>query len=240
MRDERKTVLLVRFVAVDGKFNRRSGVMGIKRGGGSAAHEIVKSTSEVIKDFSTAHRGTKRSRILDYVDRNVRDKTHHCAVDSASNELVACEIQRKPLVDAISPILPNCNAAVRDATHASRRILSRPWGIDEHLKKCVEMMARSRHSPARMIQCSLDLQVRFKDAVKKMHPQMRTPMSNLCAAKHRFETFAKPLGRSCYVFTAIVDVMIDVAGKPNGGSKDTDPRQMARQWLRWITATPCN
>lgn len=39
-----RTVLLVRFLAVNDMFKTRSGILGIHRGGGSKAHEIVHGT----------------------------------------------------------------------------------------------------------------------------------------------------------------------------------------------------
>ena len=141
------------------------------------------------------------------IRRKLRFKTHHFAVDSAANELLATEIQRRPILEDIKPLIPNCQAAVRDTTHSCRRILSRPWTADKFLHECVTNIARGKGSPAIMIQNSLDLQTRFREAVRRLHPRLKRPTANLRAAKHRFETFSKPLARTCSTFLAIVDVM---------------------------------
>ena len=90
-----------------------------------------------------------------------------------------------------------------------------------------------------MIQNSLDLQTRFREAVRRLHPRLKRPTANLRAAKHRFETFSKPLARTCSTFLAIVDVMNYTAihGKSRKGF---DSKAAAKQWIRWVTRCPGN
>ena len=232
MRDERKTRLLVRFCAADTSFRRRFGIMGVVRGCGSKADQIVKGTSQIITDFATANRGTKRPRVSVGLRRKVRKTTHHVAVDSASNEVLSTDIQRLPLIPTMAPLTPNCTSPVRDAAHSCRRFLSRPWGVDVVLRECVTNFARGSASPARMIQNSPDLQVRFKEYVRKYRPELKQPVGNLRAAKHRFETFQKPLGRTIYLFLPVFALMGWVASAGDGKFKKN-----AKEWLKWLGAT---
>ena len=83
-----------------------------------------------------------------------------------------------------------------------------------------------------MIQNSLDLRVQFKQLVREMRPRMRRLMTSLRAAKHRFETFSKPLARTCFVFLRIFELMVRVASAGDGNTKvGAEPR------LMWIGET---
>ena len=230
MRDERKTRLLVRFCAADKSFQRRRGIMGIARGFGSKADEVVLATSKIFTDFATVNRGTRRPRVISGLRRDLRQKCHHCTVDSASNELLATEIQRLPLIPTLAPLTPNCTSAIRDAAHSCRRFLSRPWAADDVIRECVMNFARGPASPARMLQNSLDLQCHFKRYVRHYKPELRRPMANLRAAKHRFETFQKPLGRSILLFRPVFALMCHVSNCADG-----KPKANAKAWLRWLT-----
>ena len=211
MRDERKTRLLVRFCAADKLFHRRLGIMGIALGYGSTAAQIVSGTSQVFTDFATSNRGTKRARLIEPLRRTCRVKCHHCTVDSASNELVATEVQRLPVVDILAPLTPNCLAAIRDSAHSCRRFLSRPWACDDVMNNCVLKFARGAGSPARIIQNSPDVQWKFKEYVKRFKPESKRLLKNLRAAKHRFETFQKPLARTIFLFLPIFALMCWIA-----------------------------
>ena len=235
MRDERKLKLLMRFCAVNAHFQQRRGIMGIEVGAGGKADQIVVSTSKIINEFATMYKGTKRAKRISSIRRIVRQKTHHCAVDSASNELAAVTMQRLPLVALLGPLTPNCKATVRDTTHSCRRFLSRPWAVDERLNTIVSRFARGRESPARMIQASPLMQAELRRCIKKLKPNMKTLMSNMRAAKHRFETFQKPLGRQIFLLLPIFMLMLIVA---NTWRTTAGPR--AENWLIFIGETVCN
>ena len=100
-------------------------------------------------------------------------------------------------------LTPNLKYVVRDRTHASRRLTSRPWAADPFLKDVVSNFCRGKGSVSRLIQNSPENQRMFKKFCTTSFRLVRSVASNMRAAGHRFESFARPLGRSCYYLHAV-------------------------------------
>lgn len=110
------------------------------------------------------------------------------------------------------------------------RITSRPWFSDKYCQEVVNMMARGRDSPAQMLHHSHDLRCMFKEICSELQPNQRA-LTNLRAAKHRFESFQKPLGRTVRLFSCVHSLMVKVAI----GRNDAQGGR-ARGWLEWLSA----
>ena len=104
-----------------------------------------------------------------------------------------------------------------------QRILSRPWRADKFLSNVLDRMASGRGSPAQIIQHSEDLRSAFRLLLD-------TRERNLRAAKHRFESYQRPLGRTVRFFPIMIKLMSRV------WNERRDAR--ARDWLAFIAETP--
>ncbi len=113
-----------------------------------------------------------------------------------------------------------------------RRILSRPWHADEHVREVVSNTATGRQSPAQILQHSSDLRAEFKRICREHRPLL-TEQTNLRAAKHRFEMFQKPLGRTIRLFDCIHKFAVWLVNNRND-----DRGRRAKRWLAWVAATP--
>lgn len=114
-----------------------------------------------------------------------------------------------------------------------RRILSRPWTADEYVKNVVLMFARGKDSPAQMLHHSVELRERFANICREFRPQDRRGITNLRAAKHRFESFQKPLSRSIRLFNCLHTLMVNV-----GVERSDAQGARARAWLEWVSESP--
>ena len=114
--------------------------------------------------------------------------------------------------------------------HLPPRILSRPWSKDDFLKSVVSKMAHGRGSPAQIIQWSPTIRQQFSELLNERAGERR--LGNLRAAKHRFESLQKPLGRSIRLLPCLHAMMVRLAVQRTDtvGSR-------AREWLEWL-ATP--
>ena len=91
-----------------------------------------------------------------------------------------------------------------------------------------------RGSPAQLMHHSEDLRDRFSSICKRRQPQ-GTRVRDLRAAKHRFESLQKPLGRTIRLLPCIFELMMALAVERSDGTAKT-----ARDWLTWLAATPRN
>ena len=79
-------------------------------------------------------------------------------VNLAGDEILGGEMMRSA---SLSPtqlaLTPNLKFVIRDKTHASRRVIFRPWTADPFLQEVGWNMARGRASMARIIQNSNEI-----------------------------------------------------------------------------------
>ena len=123
LRDARKGVIAVRFVAVDASLQTHAGLLGavshLSRFG-SGGLGLVKSTYHVMKQFSSVC--VPLPPVLNRPALDVlQQRCHMVTVDSAADEIVASEIMRQPLSVLFGSLTPNCQIVMRDKAHASRR-----------------------------------------------------------------------------------------------------------------------
>jgi hypothetical protein len=136
-------------------------------------------------------------------------------VDAAGDEVLAGEMMRKVMPSMIENITPNLQCVIRDKAHGSRRLMSRPWHADKMLNSVLRHFALSKTSPAQMIQHSPDLRAELKRICRMRMPSNSREQGNLRAAKHRFESFQKPLGRTIRLYDCIHELMVNLAQTRN-------------------------
>ena len=108
------------------------------------------------------------------------------------------------------------DAVVDKLNFESARIISRPWAADSDIKDCVDRLARGKGSPARLVQNSPELKRLLENIIAGDSEQIiGKRATNLRAAKHRFESFSKPLARSMLWIEKIVPMMVRVSPGPS-------------------------
>lgn len=111
--------------------------------------------------------------------------------------------------------------------------MSRPWAADAYIKDVALMMSQGNGSMARMIQNSLDIRRVFSRFVRTSRNKIvSSACTNMKAAKHRFESFAKPLGRTCIHLHATIRTALWMVGR--GSTADR-----AKAWLQWLDTEKC-
>ena len=101
------------------------------------------------------------------------------------------------VVCRLQALFPQLAGVELDAAHASRRFL-RPWNVLAETSVVVNELVRAKDSFPQMLHHSRP----FRNVYEK-HLQQATgglgsrSSSHLAAAKHRFESIARPLGRLC-------------------------------------------
>ncbi len=104
--------------------------------------------------------------------------------------------------------------------------------MDADIADVVSKLAMGSGSPAQMVQHSPDLRNMLKAICAERRPHDKL-LASLRAAKHRFESFQKPLGRSIRLFDCLHILMVDIANCRRDKQGDR-----AMEWLAWVTATP--
>ena len=231
MRDESKGRLVVRYIAVSAALERRSGLLGVSKEPGSDAFDITDATDAIIMRFcdpSGVYAGKKlveedegKRRQTALAD-HVRSKIEAVCVDSAANETKSARLMKKPTDPTKAPVAPNLKAIIRDRAHASRRMTSRPWAVDEFLSNLAEKVVMDRHSIVQRIQKSVALQRRFEAQVKALSKGPFKRVTCLKAAKHRFESWAAPFGRATLHIEALIKTAESISAEGSAWKDDAD------------------
>ena len=237
-RDERKGRLAMRFKAVDADLVESSGSLGQEREFGTGATNISAATQRIITRMCTRFSGcigqsvaveTMLPKLLEHFRQTVMCIT----VDSARDEVLSGEMMRCKALSCEPQqmaLTPNLKFVIRDKAHASRRIISRPWAADDFLWDIINMMCKGKGSISRMLEHSPEIRRVFSDFVKNSASQVvESSVTNMRAACHRFESFQKPLGRTCLHMHAVIRTALHVSlrGQPSVAL-------LAKAWLRWV------
>ena len=166
-----------------------------------------------------------RRSLLDHL----RSSVFAITTDAAADEMLASKMGATLSAHRLANLTPNLQFIMFDKAHASRRVTASPWASDSYLQDVLLNMCRGSGSPARMIQNSTHLRREFQKFVAEGVDQpLRRAASNFRAAMHRFESFQKPLGRSCLYFRASIQTMLHCSRRADMSGK------RARDWLLWI------
>ena len=119
--------------------------------------------------------------------------------DAAADEIKAGQTaQAFGSVKAVSKLgFRNLRHVLRDKTHASGRVLKRPFNADAFLAALMRSWVTSKTSPASIIQWSDVFSEHFNKAIQMMEnsPVMSKFIRDLGFAKHRYNSLSKPLSR---------------------------------------------
>ena len=232
LRDVRRSRLDCRFVGVNECFEVRAGLLGRKRLTKGGSVNLASATKEVLSRFSSVRVGLRRASLNKRLRRQIRSVTHLSATDAAADEMVASEILRAAGISgSIKASFTKGKAALRDKCHGSTRLLRRPFKADNELDKLMHDMIRGPNSPAQMVQHSLELQALWQKCIKDDPERLGGTYANLSAAKHRFDSYALPLGRLCLHLEGVCTFMARVAAMREGVQQER-----AKRWLRNCSA----
>ena len=112
---------------------------------------------------------------------------------------------------------------IRDAAHASRRLWSRTWCQDPHIKRLLDALLWNKNSLAKKtIRYTRVFQDLFAHHQRERRTDPAQPIiKNLDFAKQRFNSLAKPLARLVQHFDSALDVVADVLRSAGGPHQST-------------------
>jgi hypothetical protein len=177
LRDEAHDRLLVKFSYANQLCIHRIGILGQLTGAGGAAKNIATATKQMVTNACTLHHGApfRTSRTLaktppqfdkDLCDRVVNTCGYN-AVDSASNEILACEMLAGRSPEDMARVFPESMVTIRDCAHSSKRVLTRPLNADPGLKEVTDIILWKRQSIVQRIENSDSLKAIFRAEIKK-------------------------------------------------------------------------
>eukprot|EP00435_Cladocopium_sp_Y103_P026188 s3581_g6.t1 len=198
-RDERKGRLLLRWRACGPNFTASSGVLGFLPVEGFS-DDLAAKTQAAIKAFCTPAVGLPRGFVAAPADTkfdqaaeaSIRQKTSILITDAASPELLASGLLsgRRPYAEsgARATYLSAVKVVGRDAPHASCRVIKRPFSASPELMKLMQEYINGPGSFCQKVWHS-PLYTAWWQELVTVGP------SSLSCAKHRFASYALPLGR---------------------------------------------
>ena len=239
-RDESKSRLAIRFRIVSPTLDVHQGFLGQEADFGTGSLTVTKATSTIMRRFSSRFSGApgkprRQSFIKKKVLKNMRRAIRVVTIDSAADEVLSVEMMRSAsLAGMRQRLTPNLQFLNRDKAHGSRRLISRGWGADKYLRDVVFMLARGSGSMARIIQNSPAIREKYMEFCKTSVRCVLEVVKNMRAAKHRYETMQKPLGRTVLYIVATVKIAAWCAQTraDSYGSK-------SKAWLQWINEERC-
>ena len=240
-RDERKGRVAIRFRAVSQDLEVRCGTMGLEIQPGTGARNLTKATHRIMKRFCSRFANCPpdsrqksrqgKARLKMPLLRHLRNVVTCVTTDAAADEVLSSELMRASVwTELQEQLTPNLRFVVRDKAHASRRITSRPWSADVRLQEIMSYMCAGKYSIAKQVQFSEEVKRIFVAFASDTDAVLRRAVGNFRAAAHRFESYSKPLGRTCLFIHACVRTALRIMRTRSDASS-----KKAREWLLWVT-----
>ncbi|CAE7237118.1 unnamed protein product [Symbiodinium sp. CCMP2456] len=235
-RDERKGRILIRFRAVGKDLQTVAGCLGQERDGGTGSRNLTVATYRIMQRFCTRFiqppEHSKQPAVLKrHLLSHLRSAVTSLSVDAAQDEVVSAELMRAKALNAtIQKLTPNLRFIVRDKAHSSRRITQRPWSADSALRDVLLHLCTGKGSIAKMIHHSDEIRRIFANFAKTSSSNAITAATNMSAAGHRFESHAKPLGRSCIYIHATILTALRV-----WRTRTDESSSRAKRFLSWVS-----
>ena len=208
--DERHQRLLLRFTAASGSLERRSGVIGLAKNFGSGAGGIRNATESIVRNFCSPGSMTPPGQSACDAVLNqelfdcVRAKIEIFVADAAGDEQKAGDLMR-------SSMFPNIRLGLRDAAHATRRVIKRPFEADPTLRDIMQSLFFGKHSIVAALEHSHLLKNRFEHHVKTTTSVVQSSVRSLSLAKQRFDSTQTPLGRFVLFFEPFLATVIEIS-----------------------------
>ena len=195
MRDERCARLLVRFRSVNHAMQRRSGILGQRKGFGTGAINIAKATEDIVDTFCVVGGGRQMQRrrsktttpeCFPILARHLKSTVEATIVDAASDEVIATKMLATGSAEEMHKVFQNHRLMVRDKAHGSRRILYRPQRADPYLNSVVDFTIWNKSSITQIIQHSDEISRQFASFVKtcehEIQGEVRSSVGPICGS----------------------------------------------------------
>ena len=237
-RDESAQVFAIRCRMVDDQCAVHHGFMGQERSPGAGAKAMTEATKRVLVRFATNFIGCpaawKATQFNRQLLEHIRRSTTSIVVDAAADELLSSSMLRTPGLredGSMVAVLPHLKFIIRDSAHASRRVISRPWFVDPQLQCVINIWGRDNRSFPQRMQHAKAAEECFRKHIKSCSSRHANRVVNLKAAKHRFESFARPLGRSILHLTALLNAAAEISSTRRADALGVD----TAKWLSSLT-----
>ena len=209
MRVESRQVMMLWFARCSPDLTLTTGVVEVAKDFGSVA--ISTATTDLVTRICNGGQAMATA---------VLNKVELLCVDAAADEVLSGERMRGRSGEPadVPAVTPNLKVIFRDGAHASRRFLSRLWKADETINEVIDGVVKNRHSITQRIHNSLVFTSWFQQEVLRDGGAIK----NLRAAKHRFESYAKPLSRIVLNFPALIRTSERIACERHGQAEGHD------------------
>ena len=232
-RDERHGRIAIRFRAVTKDLHVLSGFLGQEQFAGTGGRALTFATEHVTKRacsrFSGRHDSKQKSFLKKSLFQHFKSKLVSVTTDSAADEVLSSELMRTKMTGFREVLAPNLRWVVQDKAHGSRRITSRPWHSDEFLNEVLQFMAGGHASIARLVHYSPEIKRIFQQFANTSESTVLKTVSNFRAAQHRFDSQAKPLGRTCLFLHACVRTALHLTR-----ARSDNMMRKAKNFLLWL------
>ena len=213
-RDESDGRVIVRAQAATPKLESMSFMLGMRKyTEGCDAYDITEVTGELLDHFAKGD-----AKLMEHM-RNILEAV---CVDAASAETTSARLMMTH--PRGNPVAPNLKAVIRDRAHASRRMISRPWQADEKVNEVTQELIMGNTSIVQRIYHSKLFTEWYKRYVQQS-PRIEVRTGDLGAAKHRYESWAKPMAQFILTFPAIIAVAQDISVTRVGNQEAKDAYQ---------------
>ena len=234
IRDERHGKMLIRFRATLKDMTVVCGVFGlVELRQGSTAKDIVDATETAFNIFATPRQEAPRNfrgctrKLESKLLQHLQERVEITVTDCAAAEILAQELGRGRR-GAEETLFPRTKMIGRDRAHACQRLLQHPWKAETAIKTWMEETVLGKNSVCQEIWNSSTYSAWFADSVSGSEFSRG---QTLAAAKHRFCSLSKPLGRFILHLDAVAETLNKIAAM-----KGTEAAQWATDWMDGCTS----
>ncbi len=208
LQDVRNGRLLVRFKGSNRELSTRSGVLAQVRTSGDSTALKDATVDALLRACTVDHAApfsTRRGRVHTKLFKRLIERFENFVADAAADEQRAGRLLQKQE-------LPGLKLILKDITHATRRLVKRPWAADPYLKAVVGVIVLEKKSITQLIQHSYPFAAKFRRHIQKSRQRVfRTArVRNLRIHKARFDSTSKPIGRAVIYMDSLVDTAIEI------------------------------
>ena len=193
-----------------------------------AAKNYTKAINDVLVNFCTFGHGVPGAGRKDAVELDEELYSHMRKINEVFNadaeqtiQLAGGEVTNALHEVGTDPLFPSNKYETKDATHAARRILERPWRCDAKLCRIVDDIVTGPNSICQRLRNSAEFRDRLKAAIARMRPHVRN-VEHMSHALHRFDSIIMPLVRIVLFFHAMIDVSEEIATLRHGQRSGKD------------------
>ena len=233
----------MRYGLAASSFESCAGVVGMAKGFGETAANLVQATRHILTEFFTEYAHPPRwysgpaAKFDAAAFKSACKRVELMMTDAASNEMVAGQVSRgRRDVDVESdalagakPLFPRLKLVGRDHAHAFRRVLQKPYKADRFLDDLMEEAVLSSRSMVQIVHNSHEFREWLAEEIQLQENTDGFGARAKClkGAKHRFESHSTPLARLLLYLPAFVAVTQRIAETRRGGSEG----KRAADWL---------